>query len=250
MTKKIFILGLGVFLLFGFVACQKGKNQDKKLSNVSAEVQDTGTIYDLSEKNNKVVFVKPGDFILVDLKVEDKPNLQWSYKDPITGGFLLLKEHPIIKENDARIKNGEYISRWKMKVLKAGEFNFRFHYGDSTKPKDIKQVFLVKVISGKSESEMPSILLESPHQDDVLPRSFLISGYTKISEKEIIVKIKDENGEIAQEINIPIADTASEYIYFEKKVTLKKPKTSKGTLEISRKDVPAEETQTLNISFE
>lgn len=222
MLKKIFLIIVSVLIIFGFVACQKEK-RDSSINavNSSAEVSDTKVVENITNKNGTAVFIQPGDHILIDLEGEKKSQYQWSYKEPVSGGFLALKDHPVMEKTDSNNKK-IYVSQWRLKVLKEGIFTFRMNYEDSLKPEKPLKTFIVKVISGKKIDDIPGIILDTPSSGEGIEKEFLISGYHKAGSYPLVYILQDNSGtSVQKETLFPASETKSDFLYFEKKIKAK-----------------------------
>lgn len=235
--KKIFLFTIFVLSLFGFVACQKSRDNPQKESlNISAEIPDSGTTIDITEKNNQAIFANPGDVILVVLKGEKKSILQWSFREPTAGGYLSLKEHNVIGEGDLRLQANEYLSEWKIKITKPGVFTLRFHLEDPLKPKNPKQIFKVKILSAKKLEELSGVLLDAPKENDsITEKEVYVNGYAKTSSKYnglVYYDLTNDKNISIEKGSIQASSNDVGFGYFEKKIQVKKLQKMKGTLKV------------------
>jgi len=256
--KKTALFAIFILSLFAFVACKRSDiiPQEESL-NISAEIPDSGITIDITEKNNQAIFANPGDVVLVVLKGEKKALTQWSFREPTAGGFLSLKEHTVISEQDLRLKADEYLSEWKIKIIKPGVFTLRFNLEDPLKPKIPKQAFKVKIISGEKLEELSGILLDVPKENDIIAgKEVNIIGYAKNSAEYnglVYYQLTDEKNAIIQEGDVQTLSGSAGFGYFEKKILLKKIQKTKGTLKVyqlSVKDKSELNPTTVNIQLQ
>jgi predicted secreted protein len=230
MFKKILLIITISVLVMGLVACKKGTDNHQYETNHS--VPDTGRVIDVTEKNNSIVFTEPGDAILITLKAEKDSGFQWSFREPISGGYLTLKRHDIITENDPRLEEGELISEWKFKIEKAAQFNILLEYEQPAVSKEPKEVFLIKIVSDKNKNEVPNIFVDTPNSDTEFLSPLKLTGFARVFEGTVNYRLKDENDNVLAEGFIQAKVGAPEFGYFEKEIEFTEPESGKGTLEV------------------
>lgn len=227
MTKKIALISIVFVSMYLFIACQKGNIF--KITNSTAEVSETGATHDITDKNNSVIFVKPGDIVKIVFFHDSNSPSQWNFRDPIQGNYLTLKDHFIIKENDSRLKKGQYISEWRMKILKTGEFPIRFHKEDPLQQNDLEGVYAVKIISGKNPKQVPYIIIDTPQANDTVVKTIKLIGYAKSADGKIFYRLKNQKWDITGDTHT--THKAPRYGYFEEKIDVK-PFMTEGILEV------------------
>jgi hypothetical protein len=144
MLKKIFLFFFCFGLLIGLAGCQKDNSKSLK-SNIPQEVFETGRVLDISEKNDQAVQVVPGDVLYLNLSGEAESKKQWTVVSPTTGDHLLLKDQQVVGLNDKDILAGRFTVQYWFKILKTGEFNLQFDYGQPGK--QVEKNFKVQVVS-------------------------------------------------------------------------------------------------------
>lgn len=226
--KKIIFFIIIVLVIFAFSACKIGNEKTATTAtNIAVEIKETGNIIDITNKNNQIIFANPGDIILIDFMDKEKSPNQWSFKSPVKQEIISLKEHNVITENDSRVKIGEVLNEWKLKILKDSDFEIIFTYENSLKPGNPIQYFRAQIISGKKQDETPDIIIQDPKTDDVLGQKFVLRGYLKNTDTTVYFKIlNNENAAVAQGL-IHIVDNSS---YFEKNIDIKKIISDQGIL--------------------
>src|SRR3989344_7245886 len=127
--KKIIFFFVIVLAIFGFSAC---KIQGEKVIDVginkAVEVQESGTTINITDKNFQIVYARPGDILELNFVDTKNSQNQWSFRSPIQQEIVSLKEHKILSENDSRVKPGEILNSWKLKILKNTNFELLFSY--------------------------------------------------------------------------------------------------------------------------
>lgn len=141
--KKILSIFIILFLAFSLSACRK--NTEAEWQKEIYGVPETGTVLDITEKNDQTIIVMPGDILYLKLKGESDSGKQWSVTSPTTGNFLMLKDHKTIGLNDPQILGGEFTDEWWLKIESKGEFYLQFDYG--VVAKEAEKSFKLKVIS-------------------------------------------------------------------------------------------------------
>lgn len=248
MIKKILLIIFLTTAVLFLVSCQHEKNISEGIStNTSLEVPETGVVKNITDKNGSLITVKPGDQALVNLRGEKNKPYQWSYKDPIFGGYLLLKDHRFIAENDPSLQENEFITQWKMKILKEGEFTLRLHYEDSLKPDVPKKIFRVKVVSSIEVPILKPLYIDNPKEGATMSKEVLLQGYKKRNGLALGIILKNNEGKILSQENIPSGESADEYEFFEKKIKYKIPKDPTAFLEIFYKTAKGAETDKITI---
>lgn len=235
MTKKIALASIVFVSMYLFIACQKGNIF--KITNSTAEVSETGVTHDITDKNNSVIFVKPGDIVKIVFLYDSSSSSQWNFRDPIQGNYMTLKDHFIIKENDSRLKKGQYISEWRMKILKTGEFPLRFHKEDLLQQNALEEVFAVKIISGKNPKQVPLIIIDAPQANDTVIKIIKLMGYAKSTDGKIFYRLKNQKWDITG--SVLTIHKAPQYGYFEAKIDVQ-PFITEGVLEVFLKDEKTE----------
>lgn len=159
-SKKIYFLVIVLLLTVGIAAYVRNSNGGSASSD---SVWDTGKILDITDKNNKVVFADLGDSLFISLVGEDDDSYQWTFREPIAGGFISLKKHK------NTIKGDSIFSDWTLKVEKKDSFNLRFDYENPILTEIPQDTFRVKVVSVLEEEGIDNILVDSPQNNKVAP---------------------------------------------------------------------------------
>lgn len=241
MFKKFFVYLLALVILFSVVACKRSERGafDKSTTSPSAEVQETGVVHDITEKNGQLLLVVPGDILLVKLPFSSKTSFQWSFREPITGRYLALKEHTFVKNIDETKEESEkdVLSIWRLKVLREGDFTLLFHYGDPFTPENPQEVFRMKIISRNERgANLPLLIMDSPREEQEIASPLLISGYAKMTDSRIVFLLKEQEGqEVIVEGEIPLKKSDQEYQYFEQSVSFDYDGDSPLVLAVSEK---------------
>lgn len=142
--RKIFViaaLALSLTVLYG---CQK-KTTTAVTPPAPVSVAETGTVVDVTEKNNQSITVVPGDIIYVKLTGEAASGNQWTVVSPISGDAVSLKDHVVVGLTDRNAKDKQFTDEWWIKIEKTGSFDLQFDYG---RPNDkAKKSFKVSIVS-------------------------------------------------------------------------------------------------------
>ena|SRR3989344_3835615 len=139
-TFAIVAIIVSFTVLYG---CQKKTTTAIPAAPVS--VAETGTVVDITEKNNQSITVTPGDVIYVKLTGEAASGNQWSVISPVSGDFVSLKDHIVIGLTDRNAKDKQFIDEWWIKVEKKASFDLQFDYG---RPNDkAKKSFKISIVS-------------------------------------------------------------------------------------------------------
>jgi len=210
--KKIGLILVVTVLFFGVVACKKGGDN----SNQNAEVVETKTVVDVTERNKELVFGVPGDVILLRLLSEEGSERQWSLREPVTGGYLNLKEHNVYT-NQGNGKN-MVVSEWKLKIIKEGKFPIKFHLEDALNPSDPIDIFQIYVLSDTPEKEAKNIYLLSPEDNDQIQGELDIKGYARVFEGTVNYEIRTTENDLIEEGYIQAAQGPPKYGMFQAKI--------------------------------
>ena len=231
--KKTFGIFLLLLIFISVTAC-KMKKSDVVSSpiNKSIEAAETGVVVDATEKNNQIIYAKPGDIILIVLRGQLNEFNQWSLREPVTEGFVNLSDHKIITENDLRLKVGEYISEWKFKVLKEDVFQIVFRFENPLKPAVPLNTYRVAVISFSDMKKVPYIIVNEPKNNAEVLTKFIIAGYVQAQEKTVYYKISDTENNLLSEGAIKLGEKSS---YFEKTIEYRNPRKRDINLEVFQK---------------
>lgn len=204
MFKKIFSISLILFLFLALVACKKVV-VNNNIDNSNESVPETGKIIDISGKNGQVIFAVPGDAILIELAIEQNSGFQWSFREPVAGGLLSLKEHDTAEK-----------SRWIFKIEKPAQFNIRLDYEDAMAEK-VKDAFLVKIVTDKNSNEIQNILLDSPASGSKLKSPAKLSGFARVFEGTVNYRLKSGDKILAEGF-VTASAGGPEFGYFEKEI--------------------------------
>lgn len=226
--KKIIFFIVVVLAVFGFSACKQSEVKTGDVSvNKVVEVQETGTIVDLTNENNKIAYVNPGDVLVINfIDAKDSKN-QWSFRNPMENGIISLKEHSIITEKDSRIKEGETLNEWKFKVLKEANFEIVFSYENAMKPSTPLKYFRTEIISAKKANEIPDIIVNSPKPDEAVSQKFQLNGYSKSDNKTLQYKLMDAKNATS---TFGLIIIGNDSFYFEKSIDIKKANAGEANL--------------------
>ncbi|MFA6428001.1 MAG: hypothetical protein WCW02_00455 [Candidatus Buchananbacteria bacterium] len=131
-------------------------NSDSNSNSNSNQIsnQPGQNVIDLSDKNGKEIIVKVGDLLVLDLVGNIKENqtkyYQWNAK-PIPSSvpeIVSLISHTNSTESP-KIKEGEWVSHWELRVEKVGDFTLKFDYQGYNLNLKPKQSFEMHIISVK-----------------------------------------------------------------------------------------------------
>jgi len=217
MTKKILFSIILLGGIIGLVACRQNSANSNVNNQASQEVPDSGVVIDITEKNGQIIFANLGDELIIDLKGNTDDKYQWSFREPISGGFLILKKHNIIETDDKRLANNEFISEWRFKLIKSGTFEIRFDYENSFLSSKPKKVFRIKVTTD-SASALSNIIIDSPMAGETVKDKIMIRGYAKTISGKINYRVKNSEGKNITEGVITTTASDPAYGYFEKEV--------------------------------
>jgi predicted secreted protein len=147
--KKILLFFLVLALSLSLVGCGNKANQNINSDQPQAPIiegqPETGTTIDLTTKNNQTVTTTPGDILYVKLDGPANKGYQWSLVSPLSGDFLMLKDHKVVGLTDAKILNGKFTDEWWLKVEKTGDFDLKFDYAKINKRTE--KFFKVRIVS-------------------------------------------------------------------------------------------------------
>jgi len=236
--KKIIFFFVIVLAIFGFSAC---KIQGEKVIDVginkAVEVQESGTTINITDKNFQIVYARPGDILELNFVDTKNSQNQWSFRSPIQ------------KEIVSRVKPGEILNSWKLKILKNTNFELLFSYENAIKTNTPLKTFRVEIIVDKSKNDIPDIMVNSPKSDDAVGQKFIINGYSKSNNKNIFYTITNTENKTILEGRLTVPTDSS---YFEKNIDLKKGVYEKGVLKIyqvNEGDTMQYNSTTIPISF-
>lgn len=143
--KKKFLLIL-IILVFSLTvtACKKPGQW------FQSEDEFTGTVVDITEKNNQTIPVEPGDKVTLTLVGVNGEGYQWS-ATPLTNNIMSLESHYM--ENFVPMNKGEnFYSYWTFKVEREGETVLKFVYETPIYGEEPKETFEVTIVSSKENS--------------------------------------------------------------------------------------------------
>ena len=226
--KKIIFFIVIVLAVFGFSACKQNEVKTDGISaNIAMEVQETGTIIDITNKTGQIVYAKPGDILSINFIDTKNSKNQWSLRSALEHGVVSLKNHNIISEKDARIKEGEALNEWNFKILREGNFEIVFAYKNALKPSAAIKTFRVEIVSGKRADEIPDIIINAPKPGESATQKLQIRGYSKSANKTLRYKFLDSRPATTTVGMIIIGNDTS---YFEKTLDIQKANQGAGNL--------------------
>ena len=199
----------------------------------STVIAETGASHNLRDRSGQVIAVAPGDLLVVPLIGERGSNYQWSFRTPVTGGYLSLKRHTVT-DRDPRLKKGESLSEWVFKVEKAAAFDLKLVYENPLARQAPVRVFAVKVFSDRPLSALPPLLLDEPKPQAETPHALTISGYVR-GEATVNYRLVAENEAVIASgtISVPAANGKDGYSSLQKPIRFSRPSVPSGTLEVS-----------------
>lgn len=195
---------------------------------VSSAVPETGTVLDLSDRNQQVVITVPGDVLTVPLIGAADGRMQWSFRSPISGGYLTMKAHTVTTE-DARISSGEQLSEWTFKVEQAATFPLRFEYHNPASKLAPVKVFSVLVVADRTEAQLAAVLADI-EKLQATGGTAVIGGFARAGVEQVRYLLKDEAGATVASGVIPVPDADAGFRHFEKTVWFALPRTPNGAL--------------------